>query len=139
MKNDTWVKVLLIGAILMLIAQVGKIPMLFAISFPIVIVGWMALGAIRRGQIGKSLKLSLIALSVIWVIGFIVLNLMDHSKFSGTVLGLVPGTAIMIYIIWLLPFFIGTLVYSLKFNEEYLDEEDIKKFENRSSEVIETK
>jgi len=138
-KNDTWVKVLLIGSILMLIAQVGKIPMLFAISFPIVIVGWMALGAMRRNKIGKTLKLSLTALLVIWVVGFIVLNVMDHSQFNGTVLGLVPGTAIMIYIIWLLPFFIGTLVYCLKFNEEYLDEEDIRKFEKKSNGVIETK
>jgi hypothetical protein len=139
MKNNTWVNILLIGAIIMLIAQIAKLPLLFALAFPVVIVSWMTLGAIRSNKIGKGLKISLILLSIIWIVGFGVLNLMDHSKFTGTILGFTPGTAIMIYIIWLLPLFAGTLVYGIRFNKDYLNESDVKKFESKTGETVDIK
>lgn len=136
MKNDLWVKVLLVGAIIMLIAQIAKLPLLFAISFPVVISAWMILGALRKNKVGKGLKISISILYCIWTIGFVAMNLIDHSVFNGTVLGFMPGTAIMIYIVWLLPFFVGTLVYGLRFDKDYLADEDIKKFENKTDESI---
>lgn len=132
MKNDFWVKVLLVGAILMLIAQLAKLPLLFAISFPTVTATWMVLGAIRKNKIGKGLKISLISLYVIWIISFVAMNLINHSVFNGTILGFMPGTAIMIYIVWLLPFFVGTLAFGLRFDKDYLSKEDIEKFEKNT-------
>lgn len=139
MKNDTWVNILLIGAVVMLIAQIAKLPLLFALAFPVVMASWMILGAIRRNKIGKGLKISLISLLIIWIVGFGALNLMDHSKFTGTVLGFMPGTAIMIYFIWLLPLFVGTLVFGIRFNKDYLDESDVKKLESKTGETVNSK
>lgn len=130
MKNDTCVKILLLGAVVMLIAQIFKLDLLLALSFPVVMATWMMLGAIRNNKIGKGLKISLTSLLIIWVVGFVALNLIDHSKFTGTVLGFTPGTAIMIYFIWLLPLFVGTLVFGIRFNKDYLDESDAKKIES---------
>ncbi|SHK56030.1 hypothetical protein [Paramaledivibacter caminithermalis] len=135
MKNDNWVKILFAGAILMLISQIAKIPLLFAVSFPVVFATWMILGAIRKNQIGQGLKLSIVSLFAIWVIGFLAMNLMNHSVFTKTILAFMPGTSIMIYLIWLLPFFVGTLVYSLRFDKEYLAEEDIKAFQKLHKEA----
>lgn len=137
MKNDLWVKILLAGAILMLIAQIAKLPVLLALSFPVVVTSWMVLGALRKNKVGNGLKISLVSLYVIWTIGFLVMTLMNHKEFNGTILGFAPGTAIMIYIIWLLPFFVGTLVYALRFDKDYLADEDIKKFERRTGENVE--
>ncbi|EOD00323.1 hypothetical protein [Caldisalinibacter kiritimatiensis] len=136
MKNDKWVKILLVGAILLFIAQIAKLPVLFALAFPTLIIAWMTLGALRRNEVGKGLKISLICLYAIWIIGFLVLNLMNHSVFNGTALGFMPGTAIMIYIIWLLPFFVGTLMYGIRFDKDYLDEKDIKRFEKKTGETV---
>lgn len=139
MKNDTCVKILLLGAIVMLIAQIFKLNLLFALSFPVVMAFWMMLGAIRKNKIGKGLKISLISLLIIWVVGFGALNLIDHSKFTGTILGFTPGTAIMIYFIWLLPLFVGTLVFGIRFNEDYLDENDAKKIDSNTGESVNLK
>lgn len=128
-KNDTWVKILLIGAILMLIAQIGNFSILLVLSFPVVMVSWMTLGALRRNKVGKGLKFSLISLYIIWTVGFLAMILIDDTVFKGTVLGFVPGTAIMVYGVWILPYIFGTLVYGIRFDEDYLDEDDIKKFE----------
>ncbi|WP_026896119.1 hypothetical protein [Clostridiisalibacter paucivorans] len=130
-KNDAWVKILLVGAILMLIAQVAKLPILLVLSFPIVMVSWMTLGALRKNKIGKGLKFSLISLYIIWTIGFLAMTLIDSSTFSGTVLGFMPGTAIMVYGVWILPYIFGTLVYGIRFDKDYLDDSDITKFEKK--------
>lgn len=139
MKNDIYVKVLLVGAIVMLIAQIAKLDLLLALSFPVVMVSWMTLGAIRKNSIGKGLKFSLISLLVIWTVGFVALNLIDHSKFTGTVLGFTPGTAIMIYFIWLLPLFFGTLLFGIRFDKDYLDENDAKKIAGKTGETVDLK
>ncbi|QZY54392.1 hypothetical protein [Crassaminicella profunda] len=130
-QNDTWVKVLLAGAILMLIAQIAKLPILLVISFPVVMVSWMTLGALRKNKVGKGLKFSLISLYIIWTVGFLAMTLMENSTFNGTVLGFMPSTAIMIYGVWLLPYIFGTLVYGFRFDKDYLDENDIVKFEKQ--------
>lgn len=137
MNSNLWVNILLAGAVLMLVAQVARIPLLFAVSFPLVMVTWMILGAMKNNKIGRGLKFSLVSLFVIWVVGFLALNLMDHSKFTGTILGFMPGTAIMIYVIWLLPLFVGTLVYSMRFDRDYLQEEDIKRLESKNTQLAE--
>lgn len=130
-QNDTWVKVLLAGAILMLIAQIAKLSILLVISFPVVMVSWMTLGALRKNKVGKGLKFSLISLYIIWTAGFLAMTLMDNSTFNGTVLGFMPSTAIMIYGVWLLPYIFGTLVYGFRFDKDYLDENDIVRFEKQ--------
>lgn len=127
-KNDSWVLAILVAAILMLVAQIFKLDLLMAVSFPVVFFAWLWLGTLRKGVMGSCYKKSFLALLVIWVISFVAMNLIDtKSMFDRTILGFPVATAIMVYIVWLLPLFVGTLAYGLRFETDYLGEEEIQK------------
>ena len=136
-NRDSWVLLILIASLLMFVAQVFTIELLNAVAFPVVFFAWMWLGAIRKKQIGSGYKKSLLVLFVIWLGGFLAMNLMDTSSmFEGTVLGFPPATAIMVYVVWFLPLIAGTLIYGLKFDSDYLGQEDIDKIEKIVGENI---
>lgn len=127
-RNDLTVVFLLMAAILLLIAQITVSPMLFAIVFPILMFLWMWLGALKDGKVRGGAKYSLIGVVIVWLIGFISMTAMDHSTIGSFFGGLPSGTAIMMYLVWLLPFIIGTLVYSIRFEKDYITYDDLEEF-----------
>ncbi|WP_461205122.1 hypothetical protein [Clostridium sp. DL1XJH146] len=136
--NDTWVKVLLIGSIIMLVAMVTKNANILAFGFPIVCFSWMWLGALKKGKVYGVLRYGLISLLVIWWGGFFAMLNFDMSKLNGFVLGFPKATAIMIYIVWLLPLFTGTWLFGKRFKKDYLTDEDIIEFNARVGSNIAT-
>ncbi|NMR96266.1 hypothetical protein HKB01_03115, partial [Vibrio parahaemolyticus] len=125
---DKTVLLLLVSAILLLISQLIENSLFFAIAFPILIFSWMWLGAQKKGKVRGVAKYSLIGLLVIWLVGFIAMERIDHSNFGNFFGGLPIGTAIMMYFTWLLPFLVGTVVYSIRFEKDYLTMEDLEEF-----------
>lgn len=127
-NNDKTVLLLLISAILLLISQLMENSLFFAIAFPILIFSWMWLGALKNGKVRGGAKYSLIGLLVIWLVGFIAMERIDHSNFGKFFGGLPLGTAIMMYFTWFLPFLVGTVVYSVRFEKDYITMEDLEEF-----------
>lgn len=127
-SNDKTVFLLLISALLLLVSQIFNNSLLFAITFPILMFLWLWLGAKKKGEVRGMAKYSLLGVLVIWLIGFIAMERMDHSVLGKFFLGLPSGTAIMMYFAWFLPFLIGTLVYSLRFEKDYITMDDLEEF-----------
>lgn len=127
-KSDVTVICLLIFAVLLLISQLAMSPMLFAIAFPFVMFLWMWLGAMKKGKVRGGARYSLILVLVIWLVGFIAMVSMDHTKFGTFFGGLPAGTAIMMYFVWFLPFLVGTVVYGIRFEKDYITMDDLKEF-----------
>lgn len=127
-KNDKTVLLLLVAAILLLIAQFTKNSLIFAIAFPILMFAWMWLGAIKNGEVRGVAKYSLLGVLIVWLIGFIAMERMDHSNFGRFFGGLPLGTAIMMYVTWFLPFLIGTVAYSVRFEKDYITMQDLEEF-----------
>lgn len=128
--NDRMVNLILITAILMLVALLGNMSMLFAISFPVLMFSWMYLGALKRGGIGRGYRGALISVLVLWLFGFIVLNLINHNvapaSYTG---GFTPGTAVMVYVIWFLPLIFGTFRYGYHFDSDCINDTELSKIE----------
>ncbi|MCF6463528.1 hypothetical protein [Clostridium sp. Cult1] len=127
-RNDQTVLLLLLSAILLLIAQIFENSLLFAISFPVLMFSWMWLGALKKGKVRGLAKYSLLGVLAIWLIGFIAMERMDHSSFGKFFGGLPLGTAIMMYVAWFLPFLVGTVAYSIRFEKDYITMEDLEEF-----------
>ncbi len=126
-KNDKTVLLLLVSAILLLIGQLVENSLLFAIAFPILMFSWMWLGALKNGEVRGGAKYSLLGVLIVWLIGFIAMERMDHANF-GAFGGLPLGTAIMMYVTWFLPFLIGTVAYSIRFEKDYITMDDLEEF-----------
>ncbi|MCY6372147.1 hypothetical protein [Clostridium ganghwense] len=137
-SNDSWVKAILVGAIILLISQFTKNDKLFAIGFPIVCFSWMWLGALKKGKVRGILKYGLISLLVIWMGGFFAMMSFDTSKLYNFIGGWTKPTAIMIYIVWLLPLFVGTILFGIRFKKDFLSDEDIEEFNKKSGCHIKT-
>lgn len=131
-KKDLTVLVILISAVLMLIAQLTKNNMLFALSFPFVCIAWMWLGAMKKDSVRGRAKISLISILIIWLIAFASMVSMNNSQVTGYFLGLPKATAIMVYGVWVVSFLVVTLVYAIRFDKDYITNEDIKEFNQRT-------
>lgn len=113
----------------MLIAMFLDSGILFALAFPVLMFAWMFLGALRQGRIGNGYKLSLVSVLVVWIGGFLTMNLMDTASEPSVYIGGFPAaTAIMVYIVWLLPFFLGSYAYGHYFESDCMSEEEFKAF-----------
>ncbi|WP_353894020.1 hypothetical protein PRVXH_000793 [Proteinivorax hydrogeniformans] len=130
--NDQMVKVILLAAVLMLVALFGDFVYLFALSFPVLMFAWMFLGALRNGSIGSGYKASLISVLVVWLGGFVTMNLMDTAAEPSVYIGGFPvATAIMVYVVWILPFILGTYAYGYFFEKDCITKEELKTLENK--------
>ncbi|MCY6485297.1 hypothetical protein OW763_13235 [Clostridium aestuarii] len=137
-SNDSWVKAILVGCIIMLIAMIVKSTKLLIIGFPIVCFSWMWLGALKQGRVRGVLKYGLISLLIIWWGGFFAMTAFDMSKLNGFVLGFPKATAIMIYVVWLLPLFTGTWLFGKRFKQDYLSDKDIEEFNKKTGCYVKT-
>ncbi|GAF11062.1 hypothetical protein JCM19046_4223 [Bacillus sp. JCM 19046] len=123
--NDKIVALLFGTSTLMLIALLFNLVWLYAASFPIVLFAWMFLGAIRNGRIGSGYMFSLVSTLVIWLTGFLTMVYLDDTAIPTTyILGFPVHTFIMVYIVWLLPFFSGSLLYGLFFEKDAMTLQD---------------
>ncbi len=127
-KNDQTVLLLLVAAILLLVAQLTENSLMFAIVFPVLMFSWLWLGALKEGKVRGGAKYSLLGVLIIWVIGFITMERIDHSSFGKFFGGLPLGMAIMMYVTWFLPFLIGTVTYSIRFEKDYITMGDLEEF-----------
>lgn len=127
-KSDQTILLLLVTAILLLIAQLTKNSLMFAIAFPVLMFSWMWLGASKKGIVRGLAKYSLLGVLATWLIGFVAMERINHSNFGRFFGGLPIGTAIMMYIAWFLPFLIGTVAYSIRFEKDYITMEDLEEF-----------
>lgn len=117
--NDKFVALLFGTSTLMLIALLFNFVWLYAASFPIVMFAWMFLGAIRNGKIGSGYTFSLVSTLVIWLTGFLTMVYLDDTAIPTTyILGFPVNTFIMVYIVWLLPYFTGSYLYGLFFEKD---------------------
>lgn len=106
--NNKVILVVLASAIAMMAGLLLNNAMIVAITFPIVVMSWVALGALRKGKLGKGYALSLGLTLIIWIVCFVFMTVMDVKVAPTTyILGLPLGTAIMVFGVWifsLLPF-----------------------------------
>lgn len=129
-KNDQMVKIILVASIAMLVALFGDWAYLFAVSFPFLMFAWMYAGALKNGQIGDGYKYSLISVLLIWLIGFVSMNLIDTTVAPDTYIGGFPiATAIMVYFVWGLPFITGTFTFGYFFETDCINEKELKSLE----------
>ncbi len=120
------VKIILISAVIMLIALLGDLAFLFAISFPVLMFSWMYLGALKKGEIGKGYKHSLLGLLIIWLGGFISMNMIDTTVTPEIYVGGFPlATFIMVYIVWAIPFLLCTYTFGYFFEREFISREEL--------------
>ena len=131
-NNDSWVLVLLIGFILLLIAQIFKVNWLFAFSFPAIIFVWMWIGASKKGKVRGSLKIGLISLLIVYWLGYYIMFRYDMSAVEGIILGFSKPTAIQLLVVWLIPLFSLTILFGIRFKKDFLTDNDIKEFNEKT-------
>ncbi len=108
--KDKVILVVLLSAIAMMAGLLLNKAMVIAIVFPIVVMSWVALGAINKGKLGKGYALLLGLTLIIFIISFVYMTMMNVKVPPTTyVLGLPLGTAIMIFVVWLLS--MGTFTF----------------------------
>jgi hypothetical protein len=85
-----------------------------------------ALGAARRGRLGRPLAVALAALLAILAGSFLVLFLLRGRLLDGPwIAGLPLAPAVLLGGIWLLPLALVGLAYALTFERHGLTEEDL--------------
>lgn len=120
------VNVMLVASVLMILAMFVNSGILFALAMPILLFSWMYLGALRNGKIGKGYQFSLTSVLIIWIGGFLTMNLLDTQSEPSVFIGGFPlATAIMVYIVWALPFFFGSYLYGHYFESDCIDGEEL--------------
>ncbi|WP_059103126.1 hypothetical protein [Shouchella shacheensis] len=133
--NDRMIALLFGTSTLMLVALLFDVVWLFALSFPIVMFAWMFLGALRKGRIGRGYAFSLISVLVIWLGGFLTMALMDDTA-QPTIylLGFPVPTFIMVYGVWLLPFFFGSYLYGVFFEKDSMNQAEWERIKQELNE-----
>lgn len=132
--NDRFIALLFGTSGLMLIALLFNLVWLYAAAFPIVMFSWMCLGAIRNGKIGSGYFFSLVSTLVIWLGGFLSMVYLDDTVVPTTyLLGFPIHTFIMVYVVWLLPFFSGSLLYGVFFEKDSMSRAEWDQFLSASN------
>ncbi|WP_408955095.1 hypothetical protein [Natroniella sp. ANB-PHB2] len=130
MNSDNLIKVMLIASILMVIALFMDAAYLFAVSFPFLVIAWMAAGALKNEKIGNGYKWSLVSVLAIWLVGFLAMLSIDTTATPDVYIGGFPlATAIMVYFVWGLPFFTGTYAFGHFFETDCISKEELEEFE----------
>lgn len=134
-KNQKYVVVLLLAAIVFIFAQFTNNNYLFAIVMPIILFAWLFAGGSRGGKVHGALK-------IWWVISFIImvgsliamLNLtaVPENITKSHLFGYPLPTGIMFFIYWLLLIVTGTVTFCIRFEKDYLRDEWIKEFEQKT-------
>lgn len=124
--SNRLVNVILVMSLLMIIAMFVNSGIIFAISMSILLFAWMYLGALRKGRIGKGYQFSLISVLIIWLGGFLSMNIIDTQSVPTLFIGGFPvATAIMVYVVWALPFFFGSYLYGRYFESDSINAEEL--------------
>lgn len=128
-KDDAFV---ISGLAALVVGTIGLFlnrPLTFAYMISIFMASWMMLGMLRHGRLGKYFWV-IIGILLVWCAGFAGMYLLPYDvapeEFVG---GFPPATAVMIYAVWLIPFFVATLPYALFYKKYVLSDEDLKKIE----------
>ncbi|MEA4827002.1 MAG: hypothetical protein VB130_10265 [Clostridium sp.] len=134
-KNQKYVIVLLLTAIVFVVAQFTKNNYLFAVAMPLLLFTWLFAGAARGGKVHGVQK-------VWWVISFIImvgsliamLNItsVPENITKSHLFGYPLPTGIMFFVYWLVLIVTGTLTFCFRFEKDYLRDEWIKEFEEKT-------
>jgi hypothetical protein len=94
-----------------------------------VILSLMALGAVRRNRLPRSLALTFVALFVLCAGAFALVLAMPANEGAGgpLLLGLPLRTAIIVYGVGVLPMAVLPFAYALTFESSTLSEEDLRR------------
>lgn len=129
--SDRMVQLLLVTSVLMLIALFANTAFLFAIAFPIFMFSWMFMGALRNGKIGAGYAAGLCSTLMVWLVGFLSMNAIDTTVEPHTyILGFPPATFIMIFLVWLIPYFLVSVVYGKFFETDMISPQELRQLEN---------
>ncbi len=136
--NDRQVLIILIASLGMLAALFLDQAYLYAISFPFVMFAWMYAGAERKQGIGQGYMYSLLAVLLIWLGGFLLMNFMDPTQVPDSYPGgFPPSTSIMVYIVWGLPFFVVTYTFGHFFESDCISPQQLQELEQDLTEESE--
>lgn len=134
-KNQKYVIVLLLTAIIFVIAQFTKNNYLFAVAMPLFLFTWLFAGASKNGKVHGIQKFW-------WIISFIImvgsliamLNLtaVPENITKSYLFGYPLPTGIMFFVYWILLIVTGTLTFCLRFEKDYLRDEWIREFEQKT-------
>gem|GEM_PF-1145038 len=134
-KNQKYVIVLLLAAIVFIFAQLTKNSYLFAVAMPLILFTWLFAGASRGGKVHGAQK-------IWWIISFIImvgsliamLNLtaVPENITKSHLFGYPLPTGIMFFIYWLLLIVTGTVTFCIRFEKDYLRDEWIREFEQKT-------
>lgn len=130
--SERMVQMMLIAAIVMLVALLADTAMLFAIAFPVLMFAWMVTGALKNGTLGTGYRFSLVGVLVVWLVGFISMNLMDTASEPSTyILGFPPATNIMLWLVWIVPAILVSYLYGYFFERDSINPEELRKLDDR--------
>ena len=137
MNNNKILYFVLASALLMLIGQIAKITMLYAIGIPCLIIAITFLGLARKGSLkhAKGMSISLILTLLIQVGSLIIMLMMTKNPENITktfILGFPAPTFVQFFIFWFLPAAILTLSFALLMNKEIIEDEEMREFERKT-------
>lgn len=134
-KNQKYVIVLLLASIAFVLAQFTNNNYLFAIVMPLVIFTWLFTGAARDGKTHGAQR-------IWWIISFLImvgsliamLNItaVPENITKNHLFGYPLPTGIMFFVYWIGLILTGTLTFCLRFEKDYLKDEWIKEFEEKT-------
>lgn len=134
-KNQKYVIVLLLAAIVFIVAQFTNNSYLFAIAMPLFIFTWVFAGASKEGNVQGTQKIWW-AISFVIMVGSLIamLNLtaVPENITKSHLFGYPLPTGIMFFVYWLLLIVTGTLTFCLRFEKDYLRDEWIREFEQKT-------
>ena len=129
--SERMVQVMLVAAVLMLVALLAEIAMLFALAFPVLMFAWMVTGALKNGRLGAGYRFSLVGVLVVWLVGFVSMNLMDTaSEPTSYFLGFPPATNVMLWLVWIVPAVLVSYLYGHFFERDSINPEELRQLEN---------
>ncbi len=134
-KNNKYVVILLVTAIIFTLAQLTKSDYLFAITMPLLIFIWLFAGAAKHGKVGK-------VQTIWWIISFIImvgsliamLNIssIPENITKSYLFGYPLPTGIMFFLYWIVLAATSTVSFSIRFEKDHLKEEWIREFEKKT-------
>lgn len=134
-KNQKYVMALLVTAIVFVFAQLTNNNYLFAIVMPLFLFIWLFAGAAKDGKVHGKQKIWWIISFVIMVgslIAMISLTAVPENITKSHLFGYPLPTGIMFFVYWIVLILTGTLTFCLRFEKDFLKEEWIREFEEKT-------
>ena len=82
-------------------------------------------------MLGSGHRFSLVGVLLVWLVGFVSMNLMDTvSQPTAYFLGFPPATNIMLWLVWIVPAILVSYLYGYFFERDSINPEELRRLES---------